>query len=510
MDETAMTITAELEAEILRYHFAENWPVNTIARQLRVHHSTVARVLARSGLPRADHVGRASAIDPYVPFLVETLTQFPTLTAARLFVMARSRGYPGSPSQFRHRIALLRPRKPAEAYLRVRTLPAEQTQVDWGHFGHLTIGRARRPLMGFVMVLSYSRHIYLRFFLDARMSAFLAGHVGAFTTWGGVSRALLYDNLKTAVLERHGPAIRFHPTLLAFAAHHRFEPRAASVARGNEKGRVERAIRYIRDAFFNGRQFDGLDDLNAQAAAWCNGEAMDRPWPDDRTRRVRDAFLVEQPRLLQLPDHPWPVEDRVEVSVGKTPYVRFDNNDYSVPHTHVRRTLTVLADERRVRIVDGTTVLAEHPRCYDHGRQIEVEQHVQDLLETKRAARRHRTTDVLIRAVPAIEEFLVRAAARRYRLASVVSALRKLLDQYPVTELAAAVSEALRHDVPHPNAVRNILDRMRQSRGAAPPVVELPEHIKQRDVRVRIHPLSTYDQLQEGSDGDPEDPDPSA
>ena len=98
-----MTIPAELEAEILRYHFAEHWPVNTIARQLRVHHSTVHRVLARSGLPRFGHVARSSAIDPYVPFLMETLTRFPTLTAARLFVMAKARGYPGSASQFRHR-----------------------------------------------------------------------------------------------------------------------------------------------------------------------------------------------------------------------------------------------------------------------------------------------------------------------------------------------------------------------------------------------------------------------
>jgi transposase len=505
-----MTIPAELEAQILRYHYAEHWPVNTIARQLRVHHSTVARVLARSGVPRADFLVRASAIDPYVPFLLETLTRFPTLTAARLYVMAKERGYTGCASQFRHRISLIRPRKPAEAYLRLRTLAGEQAQVDWAHFGHLTIGRARRPLMAFVMVLSYSRRIYLHFFLDARMSAFLAGHVGAFAAFGGVARILLYDNLKTAVLERHGPAIRFHPTLLAFAAHHRYEPRPVAVARGNEKGRVERAIRYARDAFFAARAFRDLADLNDQAAAWCAGEAMNRPWPEDTSLTVRDAFVTEQPRLLALPDDTWPVDDRIEVAVRKTPYVRFDGNDYSVPHTHVQRSLTVLADTQRVRIADGASVLAEHGRCYDRGQQIEIGRHVQDLVDAKRAARRHRTTDALVRAIPAVEELLVRAAARNYRLASVVSALSKLLDQYPVTEVATAVAEALQHDVPHPNAVRNILDRRRQARGAAPPVVVLPDHLKQRDVRVRIHPLATYDQLKESRHGDPEDPDESA
>jgi hypothetical protein len=144
--------------------------------------------------------------------------------------MVRERGYRGGPDHFRHLVACHRPRPPAEAYLRLRSLPGEQAQVDWGHFGHLTIGRARRPLMAFVMVLSHSRGIFLRFFLDARMESFLRGHVAAFEAWSGCARVLLYDNLKSAVLERHGDAIRFHPTLIAFAAHYRYEPRPVAVA----------------------------------------------------------------------------------------------------------------------------------------------------------------------------------------------------------------------------------------------------------------------------------------
>ena len=244
-------------------------------------------------------------------------------------------------------IAHHRPRPPAEAYLRLRTLPGEQAQVDWGHFGHLTIGRARRPLMAFVMVLSWSRQIFLRFFLDARMENFLRGHVAAFEAFNGCARVLLYDNLKSAVLERQGDAIRFHLTLWAFASHYRYEPRPVAVARGNEKGRVERAIRYVRDSFFAARKFTSLDDLNAQAAAWCSGLAADRPCPEQRTKSVREAFAEEAPRLLPLPENPFPLLERVAVKVGKTPYVRFDLNDYSVPHTAVQRTLTVLARPAR-------------------------------------------------------------------------------------------------------------------------------------------------------------------
>ncbi len=219
-----MAISAELQAQILRYHHVEKWRANTIAHQLGVHHHTVQCVLARSGLVPHGPRNRPSQIDAYLPFILETLEAFPTLTAARLHAMVCERGYRGDGGHFRHMIARHRPRQKAEAYLRLRTLPGEQAQADWGHFGQMLIGRARRPLMAFVIVLSQSRRIFLRFFLDARMEAFLSGHVEAFERWGGVPKVVLYDNLRSAVLERHGDAIRFNPTLLAFAAHYRYDP----------------------------------------------------------------------------------------------------------------------------------------------------------------------------------------------------------------------------------------------------------------------------------------------
>ncbi|MCC6531510.1 MAG: IS21 family transposase [Burkholderiales bacterium] len=500
-----MSIPPELEAQILRYYHVEKWRINTIAQQLRVHHSTVQRVLAQAGLPRLGAPARVSAVDPYVVFIRDTLERFPTLTASRLYAMVRERGYRGSTSHFRHRVALLRPRPAAEAYLRLRSLPAEQAQVDWAHFGHLRIGRARRALMGFVMVLSYSRAMYLRFFLDARMASFLEGHIGAFSAFGGVARVLLYDNLKSAVLERHADAIRFHPRLLAFAGHYRYEPRPVAPARGNQKGRVERAIGYAREAFFAARSFIDLADLNAQAQAWCAGAAAERACPEDSTLSVAAAFAQEQPLLLPLPADAFDRHERLEVRVGKTPYARFDLNDYSVPHTHVRRTLSVLADTERVRIVEGVTVLAEHVRSYDRGAQIEDPAHLQALIEHKRAARQHRVTDELIRAVPPIQELLVRAAARGYNLGSIVAALQRVRQRCTVTELHAAVGEALERDVPHPNAVRLALERQREQRGQPPAtVVSLPEHVQRRDVLVTPHPLDTYDQLTEHPDDDPQ------
>ena len=498
-----MTIAQELEAQVLRYYHAEKWRVGTIARQLGLHRCTVQRVLAQAGMPRAGHSPRSSQLDPYLAFLQETLGKFPSLTASRLYQMARERGYAGGPDHFRHLVALHRPRPAAGAYLRLRTLPGEQAQVDWGHFGHLQTGRARRPLMAFVMVLSYSRQIFLRFFLDARMENFLRGHAGAFQSFGGVARVLLYDNLKSAVLERQGQAVRFNPALLAFAGHYRYEPRPVAVARGNEKGRVERAIRYVREGFFAARDFGGLDDLNAQAEAWCLGQSADRPCPEDRAIKVREAFAQERPRLLALPDNPFDTDERVAVSVGKTPYVRFDLNDYSVPHTHVRRTLTVVADPARVRVLDGAQVLAEHPRSYGKGEQIETAAHVEALAGHKRQARRHRATDRLAQAAPSSQEWLAQAASRGHHMGSITRELSQLLDRYGAEELEAAIKEALGHGVPHPHAVRLALERRRDARQLPPPVAAaLSPQARQVDVTVQHHRLDTYDQLAGGQPAD--------
>ncbi|KAI3603369.1 Mobile element protein [Cupriavidus necator H850] len=497
-----MTIGAEREAQILRYYHVEKWRCGTIARQLGVHHDTVRRVLAQAGLPRHGPV-RGSSVEPYLPFILQTLEKFPTLTARRLWEMVRQRGYKGGADHFRHLLGFYRPRPAAEAFLRLRTLPGEQCQCDWAHFDHLEIGRARRPLMAFVMVLSYSRDIYLRFFMDARMENFLRGHVGAFTHWGGLGRVILYDNLKSAVLERQGDAIRFHPTLLSFAGHYRFEPRPVAVARGNEKGRVERAIRYVRDSFFAARKFADLDDLNAQAEHWCRTQAADRKCPEDPAMTVREAFAMEQPLLLALPDNPYPVEEQVEVKVGKTPYVRFDLNDYSIPHTHVRRTLTVRADPEQIRVLDGAEVIARHRRSYDRGEQIELRAHIEELEARKHQARQHRGVNSLTRAVPASQALLTRAAERGENLGALTNALLRLLDRYGAAELQAAVEEALAKGAAHTNTVRLALERRRAARGEPPPVaMELPEHVRRKDTPVQPHRLDTYDQLTRSRDDD--------
>ena len=489
-----MTIPLELAARIERLFTVEHWRVGTIARQLHVHRDTVRRVLREHEVVPPGTPLRPCLVDAYRVFILETLEKYPTLAASRLHDMVCERGYAGQASHFRYLVSTMRPRPPAEAFLRLRTLPGEQMQVDWAHFGHLQIGRARRPLMGFVMVLSYSRRIFLRFCLNAQMDSFLRGHVEAFAAFAGLGRTILYDNLKSVVLERVGDAIRFNPEFLAFAKHYRFEPLPVAVARGNEKGRVERHIDFIRKSFFAARAFTDVADLNAQARSWCEGKAFDRCWPQDDALTVRQAFAAEQPRLLGLPDAGYALGQRLEVSVAKTPYVRFDWNDYTVPHTHVRQTLSVLADEQRVRIFDGLTELANHPRSFDRHQQIEDPSHLQTLIEHKRRVRAHRGCDALAQVAPASTELLLMAAQHGHNLGSITAALLRLLDQYGAASVQAAILDAIERDVPHPNAVRFALERARERSGRPPPLaLTLPEHVARRDAPMRTPSLACYD-----------------
>jgi transposase len=503
-----LTIAPELDVQILRYFPVEKWRVGTIARPLGLHHETVDRGLSQAGLPKAQRARRPSGIDPFVPFMVETLKRFPTLTAARLYTRVRERGYRGGPDHFRHRLTPYRPRPLPEAYLRLRTLAGEQGPVEWVHMGKIRIGRALRPLMAFVLVLSFSRRIFLRFFLDARMANFLRGHVAAFGAWNGLPRVLLYDNVKSAVLERSGSAIRFHPTLLAFAAHDRFEPRPVAGARGNEKGRVERASRCVREGFFAGRTWADLDELNAQAGDGCLGQASDRPCPEARARTVREVFAQEPPLLLARPDHPFPTDEQASLSVGKTPYVRFDGNDYSIPPTHVHRTLAVVACPTEVRVLEGSEVIARPPRSFDKGAPVEDEAHLAALWARTRAGRAHRAVDRLAHAVPNSRTLPEAAAERGENLGSLTAALLRLLAHSGAAELAPAIDEALARGVPHPNAVRLALERRREQRRQPTPLalpLPLPADPRVREAVVRPHALDTYDRLH--PPGDPNDDD---
>jgi transposase len=485
-------------ARIRRLFFAEHWKIGTIATELGVHHDTVRRAIASDTFNRSStRPVPPSILDPYKALIEDTLKQHPRLRATRLYEMIKARGYPGSPVQVRRYVACVRPTARAEAYFRLRTLPGEQAQVDWGHFGKLKIGHAHRALSCFVIVLGWSRAMYARFFLDQTTESFLRGHVLAFESFGGVPRTVLYDNLKSAVVERVGDHIRYGESLLDLCGHYHFAPRPCAPARGNEKGKVERAIQYLRHAFFEARRFSSVDDLNRQLRDWIETVAHQRPVPGDpERRRVHAALDEERPRLLPLPEHSFECNVVRAVASGKTPYVRFDLNDYSIPHDLVEKPLTLIASDTEVRITNsGGHVFARHTRSYDRGQLIEDPAHLAALAATKRHASELRGRDRLRASCKQADRFLDALALRGESLASHTRRLLALLDVHGARALDDAIAEALARGAISADSIAHLCDQRAKKKRPPPIRLSAPTDPRARDVRVTPHDLAAYDAL---------------
>jgi transposase len=488
-------IGAEQRARIRRLFFGEHWKVGTIAAELDVHHDTVRRAIEVERFVGALQ-GRvvASILDPYKSFINDTLAQHPRLRASRLFDMIRERGYGGSEVVVRRYVRGVRPLR-REAFFKLETLPGEQAQVDWASFGKIRIGNATRSLSCFVMVLGFSRAHFARFVLDQKMENFVRSHVLAFEAFGGVPRTILYDNLKSVVLERVGAHIRFHPQILELAGHYHFAPKPCAPYRGNEKGKVERTIQYLRHSFFEARRYSSLADLNGQLAEWSSRVAFARPRPQDPERSsVLASFEAEKPRLLSLPKHRFECDLVMPIASGKTPYIRFDLNDYSIPSTLTERPLTLAASETEVRILNGNECVARHARAYDRGRRVEDREHLDALADEKQRASELRGRDRLRSSCPRADAFLEQVAARSGHLGGTTTRLLHLLDRYDARALDAAIAEALVRGAISAEAVAHVLDQRRRAANAPPSVdVILPDDPRVRDVRVTPHSLASYD-----------------
>lgn len=487
-------IDTETRSLIRHLFHAEHWKIGTIAHELGFHFETVRLALETERF-NSSKTFRPSATDPYADFIRQILEKYPRLRATRIFQMIRDRGYKGNVVQLRRFIACIRPRR-REAFLRLSTFPGEQGQVDWASFGEVHIGRARRKLSCFVITLSYSRALYLEFFFDQRMENFLRGHINAFEDWQGLPRILLYDNLRSVVLERRGDAVHFHPRIVELSAHYHFAPRPCQVRAGNEKGRVERVIRYIRESFFAARPFTTLADFNRQALAWRDREAHGRTWPGGNHQTVGQAFDGEKPRLLPLPVNRFESDLIIPIRSGKTIYVRFDLNDYSIPPDAVGKPLLLAASASTVRILDGSREIAHHHRSYSRHELILNPDHQEALLIEKQKAVGYTPSNRLAHAIPETKEFLDAVFQRRESVASQNAQLRRLLDEYGSTDLQIAMREALDRNTPRASSVAFILNRRRRlSRRRSLIPVDLSRRPDLADLDIKPHNPETYDEL---------------
>ena len=481
-------------AEIRRLFFGEHFKIGTIAAQMGLHHDTVRRAIDTDKLASRGKA-RPSALDPYIGFMRETLERYPRLTGTRLHQMLKARGYAGSAVQVRRKIRQLdlRP-QPREAFFRLETLPGEQGQCDWGHFGSIRVGQTTRKLFALIIVLSWSRAIWAYFSLDQTLPSVIRGHKAAFAAFGGVPRTILYDNMKTVVLERDGDAIRFHPRFLQLSAHYLFAAHPCRPARANEKGKVERAIRYLRDSFFAGRHFADLDDVRRQFGSWRDHVAHRRQCPADETVTVAEALEAERPKLLALPVHGLDDADTRVTVARKQPYVVLDTNHYSIPWELVGKPVTLSATEDQVRILDGPDVVASHVRCWDRKQTVTDPAHLAGLSDFKRKAQSLCGRALLIDAVPQARALYQDLQARNEALGPHTRRLLGLLDDYGADLVAQAIERAIERGTPRADSVAYILERDVQ-RPAQPRLTPRFESDEAGELTIHNHRLEDYDDI---------------
>jgi transposase len=482
-------IDEQLWAEIRRLSLAGQRSQSEIAQQLGLSRSTVARALTSDTAPKYRREPRGSIVSPHEEAIRARLREHPEISAARLLGELKLRGYAGGYTALKERLRELRPRE-IEAFVRRETEPGQEAQVDWGSFGTMEIDGTRRPLSCFVMVLGYSRMLFVRFTLTQLLEQFLASHLEAFEFFGGVPHRALYDKLRSVVLARAGSSIRFNPRFAEFAGICMFEPRPCGVRRGNEKGKVERAIRYIRGSFFEGRRFRDLADLNTQADRWRDEVANVRLHSVTR-ERPKDRLPRDRTHLLALPPKPVDVDVVRPVVASSQCLVRFDGNAYSVPVAKCRKPLLLRASLRLVRLFDRDELVAEHLRSWGRHRVFERPEHVRTLLDRKRAARSAKNRDLLIALCDEGRAYLDGLLSTGRRLDLHLSRIADLCDTHGRTTVAAGIANALARGLFGAGYVEQLL----RSRTARDPVANVPlDHAPElTSVRVAPHPLEVYD-----------------
>ena len=380
-------IPTQIQAEILTRYFTEKHSIRQIAENLGINRRSVHRVVQRRTVVEdRQKAERNSIIDPYKQEIKALLEKDPDATATSVINRLRMLGYMGGQTIINVHLRQIRQRRvrPKEAFLRLDFSPGEAAQVDWGEFGDV-FGDGIK-IHCFAMVLCFSRYMYVEFMRGEKFEDFIRGHENAFSFFGGLPKQCWYDNLTSAVTERMGSLIRFNTRFMAYMGHHGIRPHACNVARGNEKGRVEGLIKYIRLNFWPGRHFSDFEDLTKQAIVWRNQVANQRE--HRTTRRVVRLFFEaeEQKYLMQKNPNIYDTDETLSRVVPPDFHVIYETNRYSVPWTLVGMTVTLKVAPTQIKIYYHERIVTGHERSYRKGQVFTREAHQQGVLERKPGA----------------------------------------------------------------------------------------------------------------------------
>lgn len=479
-------------------HQSQGLNVAQIAHHLALDTKTVTKWLAEPRYRPRIHTPRASKLDPYKAQIRQWLEAHP-YSAQQIFQRLREAGFDGGLTIVKDYVAAVRPRQ-APAYLSLTFAPGECAQVDWGVYGSVPVGQSRRKLSFFVMVLCYSRLMYVEFTLSQQMEQFLACHQHAFAYFGDrVPEKIMVDNLKSAVLKRlTGQAPVFNPRYLDFARHAGFTITPCNIRKGNEKGRVEAAVGYVKKNFLNGLEISGFSALNPAARVWLDTVANVRIHGETRKRPV-DLFQEEQALLHPSPAVPFDIGTVRSVRASSRFRVTYDTNRYSVPAEYASTALTLKVYPDRLCIYHREKLIARPPRCYERYQDKEDPDHPKALLAQRRGAREQKLLGRFLALSPRAEDYYQALAQRRLNPRHHVQKIVALSEIYGTQPVARALEDAFAFQAFSCEYIANLLEARERLR-PEPAALQLTRRQDLLDLDLPEPDLSTYG---------PADPDPT-
>jgi transposase len=495
-----------LWAEIRRLSEIEKLSGRVIARRLRCSWRTVAAALKLEEPPARPSRGRASVLDPHKTKIDALLARYPELSAVRIHEeIARGLdGYTGSVITVRRHVRSIRPAR-GRVYQEVHYEPAQAMQVDWGECGRVTIGNTTRKVSVLVAVLCYSRLTYIEFTLSQRKAEFYRCLAHALEFFGASPRAIIVDNLKTAVINGWGRAACFHPEFQALCGYYCMQPLACERRDPESKGIVEANVRYVKRNALAGRgdELIRFEDYVAFAPRWRDEIANVRIHETTRERPV-DRFQRERSLLRALPAIPFDTDEIAPAVVSPHARVEFDANRYSVPPHLARQTVTIRADAHEVRIVHQGQVVAQHARCYERRQLIVLPDHRLRALALSRRSRSSALEQAFDALGPEARQLHLHLRKRPVKTGVHLRRLLSLARLYGTAELLAAISRALEFATYDAAYVENLLLAERRRRQLPTPTLPTPKRRELID-EIDLEPTdpALYDRFCNTTDEDP-------
>lgn len=357
-----------------------------ISRETGLHRTTVKKYLEQEEMPEYRKVERVSVLESYKPMVKALLAQ-EDYQATKVWELIKPHGYNGSYDVVKRYVRVLKGERDKVAYIRFETLPGLQAQVDFGEFAIVYPDGREKKLYCFVMVLGFSRHMYVEFVDRCTMPVFLDCHINAFNHFGGVPGEILYDNMKNVVVKRLVGTVKFNDTMMDFACHYRFKPVACPAYSPWCKGKVERPIDYVRESFWRGYIYSNTEKTNADMLTWVNTTAFERIHGTTK-QKVSDRFGLEKNKLGDIPRRSYDTAAKYTRKVQKDCRISFGGNLYGIPHKCVGKTILIRFKDGHLRVYNDNELVIEYEACTGKGQVREYPWIYEELKKDKEQQRK--------------------------------------------------------------------------------------------------------------------------